>query len=280
MAVSTNEKDIAMSKIRIFANGQGERFSEIADFRGKELCPPIFLIGHFKKQNLRIGLECAVRLCRNEEPDYEITAFDTETARPKRIIIIGEEISRTLEPLASQEKAVFEFLSSGETGGILPDFIDLTAKRIPIRSLADLENLLALCRPGPLMYLTDYEENRPCRLGMASEIARTTRGVLLYKEQQEQALELLTGCSPDEAIQLRAKNSGCKLDRSAREQLLSLIAKHCDIPQGEAGKLYNDWHYYTLANMRHRQAAKTAYGIYLRALEYLRDREAIPGGEA
>ena len=265
-----------MSKISIFVNREDELFNEAADSRVKGLCPPFFLIGHFKKQNLRIGLECAVHLCSRAKAVYEITAFDTETALPKRITITEEEISRILKPLASQEKAVFEFLSSGETGGLLPDLIGQVAKRIPIRSLPDLENLLALCRPGPLMYLEDYEENRPCRLVMASEIARTTRGVLLYKEQQEQALELLTGCSPDEAIQLRAKNSGTKLDRPAQEQLLQLIAKHRDIPLAEAENFYRDWHCYTGANIRHRQVAKAACGIYLNALEYLRDKGEIP----
>ena len=269
-----------MNKITILGNGQDELFDETANFRGKELCPPVFLIGHFKKQNLRIGLECAIRLCRNEDPVYEITAFDTETALPKRITITGEEIRWILKPLASQEKAVFEFLSSGETGGILPDFIARTAKRLPIRSLTDLENLLALCRPGPLMYLKDYEEDRPCRLGMASEIARPTRGVLLYKERQEQALELLTGCSPEEAIRLCAKNRGPKSDRPAREQLVSFISKYRGIPLAEAEKLYSGWHYYTGADIRHRQVAKTACRIFLKALEYLWDQGEIPRCQA
>lgn len=264
-----------MNKISIFVNHWNEYLEGNSEIRGTEQYPPFFLIEHFKKQNLRIGLECAANLCRNEEPFYEFTAFDMETALPKRITITGEEISRILSPLAGRQKAVFEFLSSGEPGGLLPDFIGQIAKRLPIRSLSDLENLLALCRPGPLMYLKDYEEDRPCRLEKASEIARQTRGVLLYKEQQELALELLTGCSPDEAIQLRAKNSGPKLNWLARKHLLMLIAKHCSIPMADAEKLYEDWHYYTGVNVRHREVAKAAYGIYFRALEYLRDKGEI-----
>ena len=260
-----------MSKISIFVNREDELFNEAADSRVKGLCPPFFLIGHFKKQNIRIGLECAAHLCRREKAVYEITAFDTGTALPKRITITEEEISRILKPLARQEKAVFEFLSSGETGGLLPDFIGRTAKRIPIRSQTDLENRLALCRPGPLMFLKDYEENWPCRLEPASEIARPTRGVLLFREQLEQSLELLTGCSPDEAVERCSKNIGSKLNRPAREQLLQLIAKHRGIPLEDAGKLYEDWHYYTAADIRHSKVAKAAYGIYLRALEYLLD---------
>ena len=264
-----------MNKISIFVKHRNESLEGTAEIREQEMCPPFFLIEHFKKQNLRIGLECAASLCRNEEPFYVITAFDMETALPKRITIPREEISRILAPLADRQKAVFEFLSSGETGGLLPAFTGQTVKRLPIRSLSDLENLLALCRPGPLMYLKDYEENRPCRLEKASEIARQTRGVLLYKEQQEQALKLLTGCSRDEAIQLRAKNSGGKFDRAACKELLKRIAKHCRIPMADAEKLYNDWHYYTGANVRHSEVAKAAYGIYLRALEHLQDNGEI-----
>jgi len=130
-----------------------------------------------------------------------------------------------------------------------------------------------------LMYLNDYEGNRPCRLAKASEIVRQTRGVLLYKEQQEQALELLAGCSRDEAIQLCAKNRGPKLNRLARKHLLMLIAKHCSISMADAEKLYDDWHYYTGANVRHSEVAKAAYGIYLRALEHLLDKgEITPDG--
>ena len=265
-----------MSKISIFVNREDELFNEAADSRVKGLCPPFFLIGHFKKQNLRIGLECAVHLCSRAKAVYEITVFDTETALPKRITITGDEISRILKPLAGVQKAVFEFLSSGETGGLLPNFITQAAKRIPIRSLTDLENLLALCRPGPLMYLEDYEENRPCRLGPASEIARPTRGVLLFREQLEQALELLAGCSPDEATELCSKNIGTKLDRTDGEKLFQSIAKHLGIPLEDAEKLYVDWHYYTAANIRHGKVAKAAFGIYLKALEYLRDQGKIP----
>ena len=265
-----------MKKFIISVKGEDELLNETADSRVKELCPPFFLIGHFKKQNLRIGLECAVHLCSRAKAVYEITAFDTETALPKRITITEEEISRILKPLASQEKAVFEFLSSGETDGLLPDFIGRTAKRIPIRSQTDLENLLVLCRPGPLMYLKDYEENRPCRLEPASEIARPTRGVLLFREQLEQALELLAGCSPDETAELCSKNIGSKLNRPAREQLLQRIAKYRGIPLEDAEKLYDDWHYYTAANIRHGKVAKAAYRIYLRALEYLQDKGEIP----
>ena len=184
-------------------------------------------------------------------------------------------IEQILEPFCEKQEEVFRFLSTGRTEGIPPEIPESMAHEFPVHNRNELEILLAIGLPGHLMYWNEYKENRPCRLKKTLEITGQTRGVLLYREQQEQAREPLTGCSSDEAIQVCARNSGGKSDRSASKQVLPLIAKHCDIPLAEAEKLYDDWHYHTGTNIRHRQVAETPYGIYLRALEYLRDKGEI-----
>ena len=242
-----------------------------------ELRPAFFLEEYFAEQkHFRIGLQTAARLCYEKEETFRIKGFDSERAFPVTKDIDREEIKQILEPFCQKQEAVFRFLSSGKTNGILPEFLENMAHEMPVHNRKDLEILLAIGQPGHLMYWNEYKENRPCRLEKASEIARQTRGVLLYKEQQEQALELLTGCSTDEAIQLRAENSGGKFDWAACKELLKRIARHCRIPMADAEKLYDAWHYYTGANVRHSEVAKAAYGIYLRALEYLRDKGEIP----
>ena len=242
-----------------------------------ELRPAFFLKEYFiKHRNFRIGLKTAAHLCYGEEDVYQIRGADMETGLPKPERIEREEIKQILEPFCKKQEDIFRFLSSGRTEGILPEILESMAHEFPVHNRNELEILLAIGQPGHLMYWNEYKENRPCRLEKASEIARQTRGVLLYKEQQEQALELLTGCSPDEAIQLRAENSGGKFDWAACKELLKRIARHCRIPMADAEKLYDAWHYYTGANVRHSEVAKVAYGIYLRALEHLRNKGEIP----
>ena len=129
-----------------------------------------------------------------------MTAFDMDTGLPKKEHISRQEVARILESFRHEQEVVYKFLSSGNTAGILQKIQDDLVKELPLHKRVDLENLLAISSPGPLSYWEEYKENRPCLLAMASEIAEKTRGVLLFEEQQQQALQLLTGCSPEEAI--------------------------------------------------------------------------------
>ena len=142
-----------------------------------------------------------------------------------------------------------------------------------------MENLIAIVRPGLLQYIDEFKENRPCRLKMASEIARPTRGILFYREQQEKALELLTGCAPEEINELYKKTYGIFLKRPYYELILQLIAEHNNITREDAEELFGKWHHYAYdGGVRYDGIRKIAHRVYLRALEYLRDKGEIPGG--
>lgn len=180
------------------------------------------------------------------------------------IPVTRDEINGILAPFEEEQKKVFRLLSSGNTEGILPGMMEQMAKEFPLKSRSDLENLLAVCQPGALMYWDDYKNNLPCRLSNAQEIARDTRGVLLYKEQQEQALQTLSGCTEGETVMFRKQNSGTKIDNDSRDRLLSRIAAHQNISRDEAEDLYTRWHYYTASTMSKRTAQKAAFQIYLK----------------
>ena len=239
----------------------------------------VFLLRQYfiKHKKLLLGLQAASNLCNGNEETYQMTVFDMDTGLPKKEHISREEVARILEPFRHEQEVVYKFLSSGNTAGILQKCQDDLVKELPLHNRVDLENLLAISRPGPLSYWEEYKENRPCLLAMASEIAEKTRGVLLFEEQQKQALQLLTGCSPEEAIMLYDKSCGIKLNRPYRELLLQLIAEHNGVTREEAEKLYQAWHFYIQwGGVRHYKIKKVAHRVYLRALEYLRDKGEIP----
>ena len=226
---------------------------------------------HFRKKNIRMGRLTAENLCQRTSESYTIKAFNMETALPVEIVITKKEIEEILAPFEAEQKRILYFLSSGNTQGILPEFIEQRAKELPLQNRKDLENLIALCQPGALMYWDEYKSNSPCRLALAAEITRMTRGVLLYKEQQEQALQILTSCSAEDAAMFRKHNSGIKLERESRESLIRLIAAKQNISAEEAEEFYKRWHYYTASSMSKKTAQQAAFNIYKQALVQCRE---------
>jgi len=242
-----------------------------------ELRPVFFLKNYFfKHKNLLIDLSTAENLCNGDEKSYQIRGVETKTGHSKTEALDREEINRILEPFRHEQEMVYRFLSSGDTKGILSYWEDEMAHNLPMHNRYDLENLITIARPGPSSYWDEYRDNRPCRLEMASGIAKRTRGVLLYEEQLREALQLLTGCSPEEVVLLQATNNGGLINRPYREQLLRLIEEHNGVTREKAERLRDAWHWYALHGTRHYKIAKTANRIYLRASEYLRDKGEIP----
>ena len=243
-----------------------------------ELRPAFFLKNYFfKHKNLLIDLSTAENLCNRDEKSYRIRGVEIETGHSKTETLEREEINRILEPFRHEQEAVYRFLSSGDTKGILIKIWDEFAKELSLHNRYDLENLIAIVRPGSLIFWEDYRDNRPCRLEMASEIARRTRGVLLYKEQIEEALQLLTGCPSEEILLLLKKNHGIRIHRPYYEHLFQLIEEHNGVTRVKAEKLRADWNRFAgWWGIRYDKIAKEANRIYLRALEYLRDKGEIP----
>ena len=226
---------------------------------------------HFRKKNIRIGRSTAEKLCLLTSASYTIRAFNMETALPVEIIITKKEIEEILAPFEAEQKRILHFLSSGNTQGILPEFIEQRAKELPLQNRKDLENLFALCQPGTMMYWDEYKSNSPCRLTLVAEITQITHGVLLYKEQQEQTLQILSGCTPEDAALFRKQNSGIRVDRECRKALISLIAAKQNISAEDAAELYNHWHYYTASSMSVKIAQQAAFNIYKQALVQCRE---------
>ena len=228
----------------------------------------IILMIHFNNKKIRIGFNCAKHLL--EILTCEIVSYDIETALPIKIGVSKKNVEDILAPFQQEQKTVFDFLSSGDTQGIFPDSFQKEAAELAISNLTELQNFLAIYRPGPLQYFIDYKNNSPCKLSLAQDIAEETRGVLLYHDQCELVLQRMTGCTPEEAEFFRRDNSGLRSGKS-QEQLLSKIAKYQDVSLYDARwNYFNPWGCYARYSVPRKRFQKEAYIVYLRTLKKLR----------
>ena len=235
-----------------------------------EVRQAILLMRHYKKKNIRIGTTCAKKLCKLKLPTCDIVTFDIKTALPVKITVTKKDIENILEPFHKERKAVFAFLSSGDTQGILPESFQKEAAELAISNLTELQNFLAIYRPGPLLYFNDYKNNTPCKLGIARDIAAETRGVLLYHDQCALALQRMTGCTSEEAEFFRRDNSG-RIRGKSYNELLQRIAKHQNVLLDNVWwDYYNPWLCYAHCSAPRKYFKKRAYIDYLRTLKKLR----------
>ena len=229
----------------------------------------IVLMIHFNNKKIRIGFNCAKHLLKILT--CEIVSYDIETALPIKIGVSKKDIEDILAPFQQEQKTVFDFLSSGDTQGILPDSFQKEAAELAIANLTDLQNFLAIYRPGPLQYFIDYKNNSPCKLSLAQDIAEETRGVLLYHDQCELALQRMTGCTPEEAEFFRHDNSG-KRKGESKEQLLYRIVTYQNVCHITADwSFYTPWGYYARYSGPRKHFQKWAFLIYLRTLNKLNE---------
>ena len=228
----------------------------------------IILMSHFLKKNMRIGLNCAKNLLKIQT--CEIVIFDNETSLPTKIGVSKKNVEDILAPFQQEQKTVFDFLSSGDTQGILPDSFQKEAAELGVSTIKELQDFLAIYRPGHLQYFPDYKNNTPCILSLAQDIAEETRGVLLYHDQCELALQRMTGCTPEEAEFFRQDNSGLLTGKS-HELLLQRIANHQNVSLDDVWwNYYNPWGCYARYSVPRKYFQKIAYIDYLRTLKKLR----------
>ncbi len=227
----------------------------------------ILLMQYFRKKNIRIGTTCAKQLCELKLPTCDIVTLDVETALPVKITVKKKDIENILKPFHKERKVVFDFLSSGDTQGILPKSFQKEVAELGISNIKELQDFLAIYRPGPMRNFRDYKNNTPCKLGIARDIAAETRGVLLYHDQCALVLQRLTGCTPEESEFFRRDNSGLRKGKSY-DELLQRITAHQNVSLDDVWcDYYNPWGYYARYSAPRKHFQKQAFLIYLQALK-------------
>ena len=227
----------------------------------------ILLMQYYNKKNIRIGTICAKQLCKFKFPTCDIVTFDIETTLPVKTTVTKKDIENILKPFHKERKAVFDFLSSGDAQGILPESFQKEVAELGVSTIKELQDFLAIYRPGAMQNFPDYKNNTPCKLGIARDIAAETRGVLLYHDQCALALQRLTGCTPEEAEFFRRDNSGI-LEGKSYDELLQRITTHQNVSQGAAWfDFYSSWGCYARYSVPRKDFQRKAFLIYLRTLK-------------
>ncbi len=139
----------------------------------------------------------------------------------------GDEKPLTEDSIPEDDKATYEYISSGRTAGIFQlesGGMQRLIHAIQPNKFSDLVALLALFRPGPLQNKMDrmYIENRnkeeyDVPHPDLKEVLDQSNGVILYQEQVMKIAQLMSGYSLAEADSLR-KAMGKKLKKEMQEQ--------------------------------------------------------------
>ncbi len=131
----------------------------------------------------------AVKIIRAEtHPDFDIETIALDDPATYRMLAKGDS------------EGVFQFESSGMREAL---------REIQPSELADLIALVALYRPGPMQFISEYARNKrePSRLKFEDErlepILRPTYGVAIYQEQLMEISKRIAGFSPSMADDLR-----------------------------------------------------------------------------
>lgn len=123
-------------------------------------------------------IQDAVALIHKHTPDFNVDTITLEDEATFNIYNRGETV------------AVFQVESGGMTGW---------AKQFDVRTIEDINALIALYRPGPMDLIPDYVKRKK---GLAKvraphklldEVTSETYGVLIYQEQVMQAAQVLAG---------------------------------------------------------------------------------------
>jgi DNA polymerase-3 subunit alpha len=134
-------------------------------------------------------IDSAVKIIRAEgDPDFDIETIPLDDPATYRMLAKGDS------------EGVFQFESSGMREAL---------REIQPTELADLIALVALYRPGPMQFISEYARNKrePSRLKFEDDrlepILRPTYGVAIYQEQLMEISKRIAGFSPSMADDLR-----------------------------------------------------------------------------
>ncbi len=150
----------------------------------------------------------AVVLVHKHTPDFNIDTIPFDDEASFNIYNRGETV------------AVFQVESGGMTGW---------AKQFDVRSIEDINALIALYRPGPMDLIPDYVKRKK---GLAKvraphklldEVTSETFGVLIYQEQVMQAAQVLAGYTLGGADLLR-RAMGKKDKKKMAEERIKFCA--------------------------------------------------------
>jgi len=154
-----------------------------------------------------------------------------------------------IENLPLNDKKTFQLLSKGDSVGVFQlesEGMRRCLRELKPNNLEDIIAILALYRPGPMQFISDYIAGKRGKKKMGylhpklKPILESTYGVLIYQEQVMQIAQQLAGFTLGEADVLR-KAIGKKIREllvSQKEKFIQGCKKN-QIPEDVAIKIWN-----------------------------------------
>lgn len=185
-----------------------------------------------------------------------------------------------IDSIPTDDRAVYEMLSSGDTDGVFQlESEGMTARLMELRPerLEDLIVLLSLYRPGPMKSIPVYIENKrdPSKViylhPLLEDILRDTYGVMVYQEQVMEICRKVAGYSYGHADIVRRAMAKKKHDvmLKERENFVSGALKN-GVSVETANKIFDEMVSFASYAFNRSHAAAYAYLAYQTA--YLKCR--------
>jgi DNA polymerase-3 subunit alpha len=176
------------------------------------------------------------------------------------------------EHIKTDDKAVFEMLSRGETAGVFQfesEGITSLIMRMRPQNIEDIIAAVSLYRPGPMEKIPEYLENRknPSKIKylhpVLRDILKETYGVAIYQEQVMKIAREMAGFSYGRADLLRRAMSKKKLDIMEKEKSAFLDGAEANgVSRGIAETVFADIEKFAGYAFNKSHAAAYAYISY------------------
>jgi len=221
-------------------------------------------------------------------PTEEIGLLKMDFLGLKNLTIIQEAIEHIeknhgikLDPmeLPLDDPNTFELFCRGDTAGVFqlesPGMRD-TLRQVAPDSIEDIIAILALYRPGPMQFISDYIKRKHGKEKVVYDhpilepILKETNGIIVYQEQIQQAARDLAGFSLGEGDILRRAMSKKKPEEMAKQRgsFVEGCARINRIPKEKAGKIFKNIEKF--AEYGFNKSHSTAYGFVSFQTAYLK----------
>ena len=210
--------------------------------------------------------------------DFLGLATLTIMARACELIKQRHGVEYTLENIPTDDPYTYEFIGAGHTAGVFQlEGTGMTRyiTQMKPQNLANVIAMVALYRPGPMDYISDYirrmhgEEQVTYRHPALEPIFKETYGIPIYQEQIMFAAMEIAGYSAPEADDLRKAIAKKKADMIAkhREMFVQGAVKR-GVDEGVARAIFEDWENFARYGFNKSHAAD--YGIIAVQTAYLK----------
>lgn len=190
------------SRVQPFINEQPlwfRAFETLLDTKRSRSVHPAGVIIHNEDLRKHLVIKDGVATWTKEELEkHNYVKFDILSSPTLSFVQTMEKQTGINErDIPLDDEVTFQLLQSGRTAGVFQfesKGMIQTLKEVMPTTIAELADVSAMYRPGPMQFIPQYVANQPLDFGEAiNAILHPTRGVIIYQEQFNEILHVLTG---------------------------------------------------------------------------------------